>query len=219
MSEGRASHARPSQWEARTPRERRMSRLSDKEERSAKTATETPPRRGVFFPAYRDPPPITAGHHETRNAPSNPEASLQRADSPLPTPRGGGEKRIEWGARKRLLVGHPPVFWPAGRSLSWSSVFVPGLLLGAWCEADRAGSSPTVVVCVGACGLVVGASDFPAKNPSLHRGRLASRTTRPGTPRNSVPPAELSSSAGGPNKDPVGSISFWMCVCVCGPSL
>ena len=134
-------------------------------------------------------------------------------------PCGGGDKRIEWWEKK--VVGRTPSLYSG--------------LLGAPCRGHRSsslvfssalGAKLTVRVrvppwwfCVGARRLVVGTSDFPAKNPRLHRGRSASRTTRPGTPQNSVPPAELSSSAGGPNKDPVGSISFWMCVCVCGPSL
>ena len=65
---------------------------------------------------------------------------------------------------------------------------------GSWARGFRVvGSSPTVV-----------------------GWSRCDRTRRKGTQPGSVPPDELSASAGGPNKDPTGSISFGcVCVCVC----
>ena len=76
---------------------------------------------------------------------------------------------------------------------------------GPWCLIVVRGSQDRGLV-----GLrVVGSS------PTVVGWSRCNRTRRPRTRPDSVPPAELSSSVGGPNKDPVGSIFFW-CVCVCG---
>ena len=142
---------------------------------------------------------------ERRGFPSSNQEASGRGRNPSDLAR-----RVEWLSGPEYQSGGEQSSWPIASGLApwlglvvvcgpsrWLIVVVEAEQPGSWaCGFRNMGSSPTVVV-------------------EVRCDRTRWEGTRPG----SGPPAELSSSAGGPNKDPRGPFLLGVCVFVRGPRL
>jgi len=148
-------------------------------------------RRGRGFHRLRSEPRSKKGHG-VFPLPNEPRASIARVPQPMRSQKRRGISRVvsshcgDWLGRWSWFERSAVLF---GGSSWW------------WWWPSSQGRGP---------------EDFGTwvRVPPWRVGVRCDRTRREGTRTGSGPPAELSFSAGGPNKDPRGPF-FFGCVCLC----
>ena len=165
------------------------------------------------------PLPLRGGHRSPDSPPTNPEASYLRADPSTRVGRGKDKKGGRVGGRVAfLLVGLQSSLFAL-----WSAVFFRGSSWwcwswqpGPWCSYRRSWQPGPWCSFRRSWRPGSGARWIPGRGFESHCVGLESMKPHKVAryPARFGLPAELSSSAEGPNKDPPGPFLFGVCVCL-----